>query len=119
MLNIWKKIFKTGVVTERDPFTPSPPTRRGKLTVDTDKCTQCEKCVSVCPVDAISLTEKNDETIISFDYGKCMYCGLCVETCPDESITHTSEVKESVRDSANLIESFSLKKKLSKHKEGV
>jgi|SRR5690625_93414 len=119
MLNIWRKIFKTGIVTERDPFTPSPPTRRGKIVVDVDKCSQCEECVTICPVNAISLREKVAETVIEFDYRKCMYCGLCVDTCPNDALSHSLEVKESVKDSTELIESFSLKEKLNKQKEGV
>lgn len=119
MLNIWKKIFNTGVVTEKDPFIAPSEKRRGKLIVDPEKCQSCNICVSICPVNAIDLIKMNNEAKLTFDYAKCMYCSLCVESCPDGAITHTLQMKESVKHSSNLKESFYVKLKNSKQKEGV
>jgi Fe-S-cluster-containing hydrogenase component 2 len=48
-------------------------------------CTQCEKCIRVCPEDAIS----NQDGIIRIDADKCTYCLACVEACPFGAIfTH-------------------------------
>lgn len=119
MLSIWRKIFKSGVVTQKDPFIAPSEKRRGKLIVDPEKCQQCDTCISVCPVNAIGLLTENNETKLVFDYAKCMYCGLCVESCPDGAITHSLNMKESVRDSHDLLESFHIKKRKSNQKEGV
>ena len=46
-------------------------------------CTGCSACYSICPVNAISM--ENDQEnfrspVIQMD--KCIRCGLCVKTCP-------------------------------------
>ena len=48
---------------------------RGFPQFKADLCSHCGKCISVCPVKAIS----NDLTI---DMGKCQFCGECVRVCP-------------------------------------
>ncbi|BBO90370.1 EFR1 family ferrodoxin [Desulfosarcina ovata] len=49
-------------------------------TVDVDKCTACEACVSVCPVGAVSL----DPTPV---FGQaCFGCFNCVRECPEDAI---------------------------------
>jgi Fe-S-cluster-containing hydrogenase component 2 len=48
-------------------------------------CTQCEKCISVCPEEAIS----NQDGVITIDPDKCTYCLACVDECPFGAIfTH-------------------------------
>lgn len=48
-------------------------------------CTQCGKCIEVCPTDAIS----NDAGVIKIDPEKCTYCLACVDECPFGAIfTH-------------------------------
>lgn len=47
------------------------------VTVDAERCAHCGGCVSVCPVDAISLAETQ------LTIGRaCIDCGLCVPACP-------------------------------------
>jgi ferredoxin/flavodoxin len=55
------------------PFTP---------TVDTDECTQCEECISVCPTGAISLTDQ-----ININAELCIFCCACIKNCPVECIS--------------------------------
>jgi NAD-dependent dihydropyrimidine dehydrogenase PreA subunit len=46
--------------------------------VDTESCTGCGACVSVCPQEALSL----DETTAVVDARLCTSCGICSDTCP-------------------------------------
>lgn len=50
--------------------------------VDADECTGCENCVSVCPVEAISMVD--GKAVI--DQDKCTQCGVCIGECPVEAI---------------------------------
>jgi digeranylgeranylglycerophospholipid reductase len=45
--------------------------------VDQDRCAYCGGCVSVCPVEALTLTE----TRLTVD-ASCIDCGDCVAACP-------------------------------------
>ena len=47
-----------------------------------DKCTYCGDCVSVCPVNVISV---HHETI-EFETMKCIGCGHCVSVCPEGAL---------------------------------
>jgi ferredoxin len=45
------------------------------------KCLRCGGCVSICPVDALTLTGSG---ISCSD--KCTSCSICVRFCPVEAI---------------------------------
>jgi uncharacterized protein (DUF362 family)/Pyruvate/2-oxoacid:ferredoxin oxidoreductase delta subunit len=47
-----------------------------------DTCIQCEKCLDICPAEAVHLTEKQ----AVFDYKKCIRCYCCQEVCPQNAI---------------------------------
>ena len=49
--------------------------------VNADKCTGCNTCVRVCPMDNINLT---DEKAIIGD--NCTVCLACVHVCPQQAI---------------------------------
>ena len=49
-----------------------------KPIVDHNKCKICKKCVEVCPVSAMNLTNKFPEA----DRKKCISCFCCDEHCP-------------------------------------
>ncbi len=51
--------------------------------VNTSLCTGCESCVSVCPVEAISMVSSK----ASIEADKCVDCGACVSECPVEAIS--------------------------------
>lgn len=51
--------------------------------VDKEKCTGCETCVEVCPVEAIKV--ENEVAVINED--ECIDCGTCVAECPNEAIS--------------------------------
>ncbi|HOO64154.1 MAG TPA: 4Fe-4S binding protein [Synergistaceae bacterium] len=50
--------------------------------VDKDVCVGCEACVSVCPVEAISMVDGKAEV-----GDACVDCGACVSACPVEAIS--------------------------------
>jgi formate hydrogenlyase subunit 6/NADH:ubiquinone oxidoreductase subunit I len=55
------------------------------IEVDDKKCLSCGVCISLCPVNAISLAE--DFSVV-FDKEKCIgsACGTCVDACPARAI---------------------------------
>mgnify|MGYP000943440667 CR=1 FL=1 len=50
--------------------------------VDRDECTGCETCVSVCPVEAISMVDDRAQ----IDPDTCTECESCIPECPVEAI---------------------------------
>ncbi|MBN2282154.1 MAG: 4Fe-4S dicluster domain-containing protein [Candidatus Marinimicrobia bacterium] len=55
-------------------------------------CTGCGNCVSVCPVEALSLVSANDpknpkRKIAILDENLCLGCGLCLRECNQGAIT--------------------------------
>ncbi|RLJ01525.1 MAG: ferredoxin [Candidatus Aenigmatarchaeota archaeon] len=46
--------------------------------VNKEKCLRCGGCVSVCPKNALELTEQG----IIRDEKKCINCGICEKFCP-------------------------------------
>lgn len=53
-----------------------------KLKIDRNRCIQCGKCVSLCPMRNISL--ENGAAVAG---GKCTMCYRCVSFCPAQAIT--------------------------------
>ena len=51
--------------------------------VDVEKCTGCNDCVQLCPLEAIQL--KDNVAVIDED--TCTECGLCVYECPNGAIS--------------------------------
>jgi Pyruvate/2-oxoacid:ferredoxin oxidoreductase delta subunit/DNA-binding Lrp family transcriptional regulator len=50
--------------------------------VDDEKCTGCETCIEICPMEAIELID----AISEIDKDKCIGCGLCSYHCPENAI---------------------------------
>ncbi|MCA6107747.1 4Fe-4S binding protein [Bradyrhizobium cenepequi] len=57
----------------------------GAISVNTDGCTLCLSCVSVCPTGA--LRDDPDRPMLKFVEDACVQCGLCQSTCPEKVIT--------------------------------
>jgi ferredoxin len=47
------------------------------LEIDNAICDECGTCISVCPVDALELTNE-----LRVDIAKCIVCKNCVKVCP-------------------------------------
>lgn len=59
--------------------------------VNETNCTGCGKCVSVCPVEALTLVSAHDSRspkrkIAKLDEDLCLGCGICVRVCPTKAI---------------------------------
>ncbi|MFW6195922.1 MAG: FAD-binding protein [Thermoplasmatota archaeon] len=52
------------------------------IEIDEEQCTGCEKCVKVCPVDALYM----EEGVAKLDEDKCISCSACVTACPVDAI---------------------------------
>ena len=57
----------------------------GEILVNTDKCTLCLACVSLCPTNA--LEDNADRPELNFTETACIQCGICSSTCPEQAIT--------------------------------
>jgi formate hydrogenlyase subunit 6/NADH:ubiquinone oxidoreductase subunit I len=60
--------------------------------LEPERCTGCGKCVSACPVEAMTLVSANDpakpkrkRAALTTDL--CLGCGVCVPACPEGTIT--------------------------------
>lgn len=51
--------------------------------VDADKCTACEECVDICPVDVFEMADGKSSPV---NAEECVGCESCVEVCPTEAI---------------------------------
>jgi len=71
----------------REPFVGSK-----IATVDTDKCTLCEKCVGPCRFDALHMIDEGGGKRIEIDDGKCEGCAVCANICTDGAINMRDRV---------------------------
>jgi len=61
------------------------------IEVDADECFSCGTCVSLCPVEAITVDK--DGSVI-FDREKCVgsTCSVCVDSCPTRAIKSVKQL---------------------------
>lgn len=68
----------------------------GAVLVNTDSCTLCLSCVSLCPSGA--LDDNPDLPQLRFQEDACLQCGLCANICPEDAISY--EPRLNLADSA-------------------
>ncbi|MEO9776675.1 4Fe-4S binding protein [Roseibium sp.] len=57
----------------------------GSVSLDTDACTLCLSCVSLCPSGA--LKENPDSPQLRFQEDACLQCGICTTICPENALS--------------------------------
>lgn len=68
---------------------PESLSRDTQVIMYADRCTLCERCVNVCPEDALKI--ENERLVL--DREKCTLCGDCEEACLDNAIELAGEQK--------------------------
>ena len=72
--------------------------------VDKTICVGCGKCEKACQVNAVSVSEQDQQALINLN--RCIGCGVCVNDCPTSAITlqkkeletHPPETREALLD---------------------
>ncbi|KMK65754.1 4Fe-4S binding protein [Puniceibacterium sp. IMCC21224] len=75
-----KALRPEGGVIDLPPAAPY-----GAVLVDTDACTLCLSCVSLCPSGALG--DNEDKPQLLFQEDACLQCGICATICPEQAIT--------------------------------
>jgi Ni,Fe-hydrogenase III small subunit/NAD-dependent dihydropyrimidine dehydrogenase PreA subunit len=71
-----------------DPRLAVPTGFRGKPLIAASACASgCQRCVEVCPSQAITLEP------VQIDLGRCVLCGDCEPVCPEQKIRFSADFK--------------------------
>ena len=78
------------------PWCSNPESQNGniQITWDERKCIHCKKCISVCPIQALSTSIKDGREIISVDHEACIGCMKCTRECPESALSYEGKFKE-------------------------
>jgi len=70
------------------------------IEIDSEKCFSCGACITICPVEAITLTE---DFSISFNKEKCVgsTCSACVDACPARAIKSVKQNNSELTDNTH------------------
>ncbi|MCD6576847.1 MAG: 4Fe-4S binding protein [Anaerolineaceae bacterium] len=88
-----------------NPETQSP---KKELYYYSDRCTNCGRCVEVCPTGASTMhIEADNKAVLVLDRSKCIACMKCVDACLSgareivgQDLTIDTMMKEAVADRA-------------------
>ena len=63
---------------------------KGYIEIDQELCKGCEICISFCPEDVISVSNKWNASgylpVVFNDSGECTGCAICALVCPEVAI---------------------------------
>ena len=69
--------------------------------VDTERCTGCNKCVTICPANIIFAADSPGEPPVVLYPDECLYHYGCVDVCPENppaiKISHPLDMRLSLR----------------------
>lgn len=54
--------------------------------IDKSTCSWCDKCMDICPYNAIVKIEHDGKTVAEVNEANCKGCGMCLPVCPSNSI---------------------------------
>lgn len=57
--------------------------KKGRISINWDKCVQCGACISLCPTDALHF---DDEVKLEYSEDSCLACLICLDSCPRHAI---------------------------------
>lgn len=63
----------------------------GAIEINSDKCTLCLACVSLCPTGALG--DHPDRPEVQFTENACVQCGVCENTCPETAISLIPQIE--------------------------
>jgi len=85
------------------PLAPDP-AYRGRVVVDTTRCTGCGGCADVCPARCVRITDlSRDERIIRRHLDRCILCGRCADACAYEAVRLEADWETGTPDRGDLL----------------
>ncbi len=103
-----RKAAQAQQVSRRDFLTLSRGSHRAdgtwRVTIDADKCTDCNACTRICSEDALSRGEDDLRVVYSLAFASCTGCGDCETVCAAKavSVSRESDRKDSLAEIAGL-----------------
>ena len=103
----WREFLTPAITVQYPTETRQMPERfRGMLVNDASACIACNKCVKLCPANALECVGERHPSVFLVDYIKCCWCELCVDTCPTDSLFMSMEHEIVYRDRSQMIRDF-------------
>jgi iron only hydrogenase large subunit-like protein len=65
------------------------------VVIDENKCVNCHKCISVCPV---KYCNDGSDNIVKINADMCIGCGACIRACTHEARSYVDDVDQFIKD---------------------
>lgn len=81
-------VLKGGIATQRSVCPDLPDAALGLPKVTQSDCdgSRCGRCAAVCPMQAITVTDDEQGTMVTLDRGRCIGCNACLGVCPSGTL---------------------------------